>query len=267
MFYFDDWRASAEHLDDSTFGQLVKAAIQFAETGSHPEGLSAMAQFAFDIVRPRIVKDGERYGHIVDKRKYGTFCREFRKDHPDEDPPIFEEWVKSRDTTDDHMTSSDNSCYPVTTATASTALTTTTESSSTTEGVTTATASPATTNTADKPHRARSKFVPPSVDEVRIYCQERGNGIDPEHFVDYYETRGWAVGKNSMKDWKAAVRTWEGREKTHKGPGSDMGAEAYQTPETMERMNRDMERLEAIYKKAKSADERWNLPGVDDLGG
>jgi hypothetical protein len=68
-----------------------------------------------------------------------------------------------------------------------------------------------------------------------------------------------------MKDWKAAVRNWEGREKTQKGPGSDMGAEAYQTPESQECMRRDMERLEAF--AAKSADKRWNLPGVDDLGG
>ena len=54
-----------------------------------------------------------------------------------------------------------------------------------------------------------SRFVPPSVDEVRAYCQERNNLVDPEKFVDYYTARGWKIGKNSMKDWRAAVRTWE----------------------------------------------------------
>lgn len=53
------------------------------------------------------------------------------------------------------------------------------------------------------------KFVKPTVEQVRDYCQERQNGVNPEKFVDYYDSNGWKVGKNPMKDWKAAVRTWE----------------------------------------------------------
>lgn len=53
------------------------------------------------------------------------------------------------------------------------------------------------------------RFISPTVDEVAAYCQERGNGLDPEAFVDFYASKGWMVGKNPMKDWKAAVRTWE----------------------------------------------------------
>ena len=63
---------------------------------------------------------------------------------------------------------------------------------------------------ADKPPKTRA-FVPPSVEEVRAYCMERGNNIDPQYFVDYYEARGWMIGKNKMKDWRAAMRTWEQR--------------------------------------------------------
>jgi hypothetical protein len=59
----------------------------------------------------------------------------------------------------------------------------------------------------DKPKRSR--FIPPTLDEVKAYCTERKNNIDPQHFIDYYESNGWKVGKNPMKDWKAAVRTWE----------------------------------------------------------
>lgn len=55
----------------------------------------------------------------------------------------------------------------------------------------------------------RKRFSAPTVEEVADYCNERNNGIDPQHFVDYYSARGWMIGKNSMKDWKAAVRTWE----------------------------------------------------------
>ena len=65
------------------------------------------------------------------------------------------------------------------------------------------------TNTnADK--KPRSRFTPPTVEEVRQYCTERGNNIDPEHFVDYYTTRGWCLNNGKkVSDWKACVRTWE----------------------------------------------------------
>ena len=63
------------------------------------------------------------------------------------------------------------------------------------------------------PPPTRKRFVPPSVEEVRQCCYERGNSVDPQRFVDYYTSNGWMVGKNKMKDWKAAVRTWEQKEK------------------------------------------------------
>ena len=53
------------------------------------------------------------------------------------------------------------------------------------------------------------KFRPPTLEEVKAYCTERNNAVDPQHFIDYYTANGWKVGKNAMKDWKAAVRTWE----------------------------------------------------------
>ena len=66
----------------------------------------------------------------------------------------------------------------------------------------------------------RKVFAPPSVDEVRAYCLERKNEIDPEAFVDFYASKGWIVGKTPMKDWKAAVRTWE-RSRTGTGRKED----------------------------------------------
>ena len=55
----------------------------------------------------------------------------------------------------------------------------------------------------------RKNFIPPTVEEVKAYCDERNNGIDAECFVDFYQSKNWMVGKNKMKDWKAAIRTWE----------------------------------------------------------
>ena len=68
-------------------------------------------------------------------------------------------------------------------------------------------------DSATPPPTRTKRFVPPTVDEVSAYCHERGNGIDPQRFIDHYTSNGWMVGKNKMKDWKAAVRTWEQREK------------------------------------------------------
>jgi DNA-binding Lrp family transcriptional regulator len=61
-------------------------------------------------------------------------------------------------------------------------------------------------------NKAHASFVPPSVPEVAAYCRERGNRISAEAFVAFYESNGWMVGKNRMKDWKAAIRTWEQRQ-------------------------------------------------------
>ena len=61
-----------------------------------------------------------------------------------------------------------------------------------------------------EPEKKKAKrFTPPSKEEVQAYCLERKNNVDAERFIDYYTSNGWYVGKNKMKDWKAAVRTWE----------------------------------------------------------
>ena len=76
---------------------------------------------------------------------------------------------------------------------------------------------------AGKPPRPR--FVPPKLEEVEEYCRERHNGIDAAHFVDFYTANGWSQGRGKpIRDWKAAVRTWEGREKHGRNdhrPGCD----------------------------------------------
>ena len=55
-------------------------------------------------------------------------------------------------------------------------------------------------------------FQVPSVSEVKSYCQERKNRVNPQAFVDFYSSKGWKVGSAPMKDWRAAVRNWEHRD-------------------------------------------------------
>lgn len=70
---------------------------------------------------------------------------------------------------------------------------------------------------------APTRFQRPKVEEVAAYCKERGNYVDAQHFVDFYESKGWKVGNSPMKDWKAAVRTWEQRDgRARKPVGKDV---------------------------------------------
>ena len=67
---------------------------------------------------------------------------------------------------------------------------------------------------------APSRFVKPTIEEVAEYCRQRGNGIDPEQFIAFYESKGWKVGSQPMKNWKACVITWEGRRRNSSGNGA-----------------------------------------------
>ena len=64
-------------------------------------------------------------------------------------------------------------------------------------------------NNKENTKEKRKRFLPPTLEEVREYCYERQNNVNASQFVDFYTANGWKVGKNTMKDWKAAVRTWE----------------------------------------------------------
>lgn len=72
----------------------------------------------------------------------------------------------------------------------------------------------------EKKDTVSKAFIPPTLEEVSAYCRERNNGIDAQTFIDFYGSKGWMVGKNKMKDWKACIRTWEqrGREEPGKAP-------------------------------------------------
>lgn len=92
--------------------------------------------------------------------------------------------------------------------------------------------------------KSSSRFVKPTIEEIRSYCFERCNTVDAERFYDYYESNGWMVGKNKMKDWKAAVRTWE---------RSNYGSGGQGTPNTYhkETVGEHNMRVLAEYRKKK----------------
>ena len=69
--------------------------------------------------------------------------------------------------------------------------------------------------------KPQKRFVKPTIEEVQAYCLERNKGVDAQRWYDYYSSNGWKVGKNPMKDWKAAVRTWERSESNGKPKSSN----------------------------------------------
>lgn len=76
----------------------------------------------------------------------------------------------------------------------------------------------------------RKRFTPPTQEDIENYAGEKGIVIDAEKFMDYYASNGWKVGKNPMKDWKAAVRNWARRsdmDKPRSGTKRDMSKEEY----------------------------------------
>lgn len=82
--------------------------------------------------------------------------------------------------------------------------------------------------TKKRERKEKKAFTPPTVDEVRAYCRERGNTIDPEAFVAYYENRGWELSKGTkMKDWHLAIVTWEKHNFNKPGTGKTVTAQQY----------------------------------------
>lgn len=64
--------------------------------------------------------------------------------------------------------------------------------------------------------KEKAHFVPPTLENVMGYCQEHGYNVDAEYFIDFYASKGWMIGKNKMKDWKATVRNWARQEERKK---------------------------------------------------
>lgn len=95
----------------------------------------------------------------------------------------------------------------------------------------------------------RKRFEKPTISEIKEYCIERNNNVDAQHFYDYYESNGWKVGKNSMKNWQAAVRTWEKNSYTN-------------TTKQTKKTNTE-QTLDAIYKVMNESEVEYGESGCN----
>ena len=174
---YHSYLKSVEPLNDAERGRLFTACLTYSMTGAEPD-LRGNERFVWPTIREQIDRD---------TKKYSDFCKKQQEN-------IRKRW----DTTVYDGTSGipDDTKH-------------TKEKEKEKENIL---SSP---NVEDSIARtpARKRFTPPTLAEVTAYCRERQNAVDPQRFIAYYTARGWKLNKTSMKDWKAAVRTWEGKQR------------------------------------------------------
>lgn len=168
-FFFDDIEA-LELLGDAERGRLFTALLEYGRLGA-TEKISGNEKFVFPMFKGRIDRFFENYADTCEKNKRSISKRYANATSEYERIPSESEYKSESET--ESEAESEYLCD----------------------------------NRARGAHTKR--FVAPTVEEVAEYCRERSNGIDAARFVDYYTANGWKVGRNSMKDWKSAVRTWE----------------------------------------------------------
>lgn len=173
-FYFS-YRKKLEKLSDQEVGRLVRALLEYGETGETEE-LTGRESIAFDFIADDVSRAKAAYDERCAKNQ-----RNIKKRYAHHDGTTVYDGIRSNTTVyETHQTkdeTKDNSLPP--------------------NGV--------------SDTRAK-RFTPPSADDVSAYVQAQGYHVNADRFVAFYEQKGWMVGKNHMKDWKAAVRTWHYRD-------------------------------------------------------
>ena len=178
---FHSYREKTKNLTDAEIGRLFRALMQYSETGETPL-LPGRESIAFDFIADEIRRDATAYDQL---------CKQNAQNRAQQ------------------VTTVNDRQRPSTTVDETPRKATEGDEIDKVEGIR--------TNKETLPvgsaKKAATAFHAPTVEEVKAYCLERKNKVDAVRFVDYYTANGWKVGKNPMKDWRAAVRTWERDEK------------------------------------------------------
>lgn len=170
---FFGYREQLALLPDDERGRLILAILDYAEHGTLPE-LSDAANMCFSFIRAQIDRDSAKYEERCQKNRANV-----KKRWDAQDSNVYDRIPSHSNRTKEktNKNTKENDIFL---------------------------SQPAADQT--------KKFIPPSLEEVSTYCAERGRGVDAQQFIDFYQARGWMCGRARMKDWKAAVRTWERRQ-------------------------------------------------------
>lgn len=167
-------------------GQLITAIFEYRLKGETTQSLSENVYMAYHLITSQIRRDTEKYEKLCEKRRQAIETR-YKQANTNEYKCSNSNQMNTNATYTDTVTN-----------TVTDTVTDTVKEESIKE-------------------EKRKRFLPPSLEEVKKYCSERGNYVNAEQFTDFYTAKGWKVGSNPMKDWKAAVRTWERRDKQDNG--------------------------------------------------
>ena len=192
---YDSWGELLANLPDEMAGQLIKQIIAYAFDMTQPPIDNPAIGAMYAMIKAKIDEDRIEYEKEIKRRseagKKGMTNR----------------WNNRTITEDNTVITDDNSVKQ--------------EITNITDSVSVSVSDSVSDKDIKKEKEEKKKFVKPSVSEVKAYCQERNNGVNPEAFIDFYESKGWKVGNQPMKDWKAAVRTWEKRDNRGSPPKLD----------------------------------------------
>jgi hypothetical protein len=187
---YHSYLEAMEQLNDAERGRLFTACLTYSKTGEAPE-LRGNERFVFPAFRSQIDRDNANYEETCKKRsksasmRWGANASKCMQSDANDAKEKEKEKTKTKEKEKEKEKGKEKVA------------------------------------SGDAPS---SRFVPPTVEEVREYCLERQNGIDPQAFVDFYASKNWMVGKTKMSDWKASVRTWEQRRKQEGGKTSGSNA-------------------------------------------
>lgn len=179
-----------ELLDSEQRGILFTALMYYAAGRELPE-MDAVTSMAFSFIRAQIDKDTKKYEETVNKRREaGRLGGLAKADNAKHDVANVADATDAKQAQANLADATD----------AKQTLTNVADNEYDNDNV----------NDKDKKSISRtSRFTPPTEFEVRAYCKEKDYSVDATRFIDFYASKGWMVGKNKMKDWKAAVRNWE----------------------------------------------------------
>ena len=181
---YESWGAAIEKMNNEQAGELIKAIYAFQKNPDVVPEDPAIA-FVFEIIKQKLEEDNKRYEEVCAARsEAGKKGGRPKANASDKKQMVSEESKKSKCFSEKAKKADNDNEYD------------NDLKENTLEGV------------------KEKRFAPPTLQEVKDYCLKMGyTHVDAERFIDYYTSNGWMVGKNRMKDWKAAVRNWDRREK------------------------------------------------------
>lgn len=181
---YESWGAAIEKMNNEQAGELIKAIYAFQKNPDVVPEDPAIA-FVFEIIKQKLEEDNKRYEEVCAARSEGGKKGGRPKANAsDKKQMVSEESNKSKCFSEKAKKADNDNEYD------------NDLKENTLEGV------------------KEKRFAPPTLENVSEYCREMGyTNVDAVCFIDFYTSNGWMVGKNRMKDWKAAVRNWDRREK------------------------------------------------------